>query len=71
MPTFVDKRLRLTRSMLQQLKRTYGNLVSEPVPNTVRVAEAPASGGLTVIEYAPESPASAAYESLVDLVYST
>jgi chromosome partitioning protein len=68
-PTFVDKRLRLTRSMLDQLRRTYGNLVSEPVPNTVRVAEAPASGGLTVIEYAPESPASTAYLSLVDLVY--
>lgn len=68
-PTFVDKRLRLTRSMLAQLKRTYGNLVSEPVPNTVRVAEAPASGGLTVIEYAPQSPASSAYQSLVDLIY--
>ena len=68
-PTFVDKRLRLTRSMLDQLRRTYGNLVSEPVPNTVRVAEAPASGGLTVMEYAPESPASTAYWSLVDLVY--
>ncbi|MDX1414175.1 MAG: ParA family protein [Candidatus Promineifilaceae bacterium] len=68
-PTFVDKRLRLTRNMLAQLKRTYGNLVSEPVPNTVRVAEAPASGGLTVLEYAPESPASYAYENLVDLIY--
>jgi chromosome partitioning protein len=68
-PTFVDKRLRLTRNMLAQLKRTYGNLVSEPVPNTVRVAEAPASGGLTIIEYAPDSPASTAYQSLVDLVY--
>lgn len=68
-PTFVDQRLRLTRNMLAQLKRTYGNLVSEPIPNTVRVAEAPASGGLTVIEYAPQSPASTAYESLVDLVY--
>ena len=68
-PTFVDKRLRLTRNMLAQLKRTYGSLVSEPVPNTVRVAEAPASGGLTIIEYAPDSPASAAYQSLVNLVY--
>jgi chromosome partitioning protein len=68
-PTFVDQRLRLTRNMLDQLRRTYGTLVSEPVPNTVRVAEAPASGGRTVIEYAPESPATAAYMSLVDLVY--
>ncbi|NCF66340.1 MAG: AAA family ATPase [Chloroflexi bacterium] len=68
-PTFVDKRLRLTRSMLDQLQRTYGNLVTEPVPNTVRVAEAPASGGLTVIEYAPDSPATTAYQHLVDFVY--
>jgi len=66
---FVDKRLRLTRNMLDQLRRTYGTLVTEPVPNTVRVAEAPASGGLTVIEYAPNSPASTAYRSLVDFVY--
>jgi chromosome partitioning protein len=68
-PTFVDQRLRLTRSMLEQLRRTYGNLVSDPIPNTVRVAEAPATGGQTVIEYAPDSPATAAYMSLVDLVY--
>ena len=68
-PTFVDMRLRLTRGMLEQLKRTYGNLVSDPIPNTVRVAEAPASGGRTVIEYAPDSPASEAYLRLVDLVY--
>ena len=69
MPTFVDQRLRLTRSMLDQLHRTYGNLVTEPVPNTVTVAEAPASGGLTIIEYAPDSPASLAYLNLVDLIY--
>ena len=62
-------RLRLTRGMLEQLKKTYGNLVSDPISNTVRVAEAPASGGRTVIEYAPDSPASEAYLSLVDLVY--
>ncbi|MFN2138333.1 MAG: ParA family protein [Candidatus Promineifilaceae bacterium] len=69
-PTFVDKRLRLTRSMLQQLTKTYGSLVTTPIPNTVRVAEAPASGGLTVIEYAPESPASDAYWHLVDVIYN-
>lgn len=68
-PTFVDERLRLTRSMLAQLRKTYGSLVSDPVPNTVRVAEAPASGGQTILEYAPDHPASAAYESLVSLVY--
>ena len=68
-PTFVDGRLRLTRSMLEQLHKTYGNLVTAPIPNTVKVAEAPASGGQTVIEYAPDSPASIAYWDLVDLIY--
>jgi cellulose biosynthesis protein BcsQ len=69
-PTFVDYRLRLTRSMLQQLTKTYGSLVTMPIPNTVRVAEAPASGGRTVIEYAPESPASTAYWHLVDTIFN-
>ena len=69
-PTFVDYRLRLTRSMLQQLTKTYGNLVTMPIPNTVRVAEAPASGGRTVLEYSPESPASTAYWHLVDTIYN-
>jgi chromosome partitioning protein len=69
-PTFVDGRLRLTRSMLAQLNKTYGNLVTAPIPNTVKVAEAPASGGQTVIEYAPDSPASAAYWDLVNLIYA-
>jgi chromosome partitioning protein len=68
-PTFVDSRLRLTKSMLEQLQRTYGRLVTEPVPHTVKVAEAPASGGLTILEYDPESPAATAYMALVDFVY--
>lgn len=69
-PTFVNAHYRLTRSMLDQLQRTYGNLVADPVPNTVKVAEAPASGGLTIFEYAPDSPASDAYHNLVNIVYS-
>ena len=69
-PTFVNAHYRLTRSMLDQLYRTYGNLVTEPVPTTVKVAEAPASGGLTLFEYAPDSPASIAYQDLVDRIYA-
>lgn len=68
-PTFVNVHYRLTRSMLDQLHRTYGNLVTDPVPTTVKVAEAPASGGLTIFEYAPDSPASKAYQGLVDRIY--
>ena len=60
----------ISTGTLQQLTKTYGNLVTMPIPNTVRVAEAPASGGRTVIEYAPESPASTAYWNLVDTIFN-
>ncbi|MCO5193087.1 MAG: ParA family protein [Anaerolineae bacterium] len=53
-PTFVRSRQRLARQMLQTLKDTYGaKRVSEPVPTSVKVEEAPASGGRTIFEYAP------------------
>lgn len=68
-PTFVNAHYRLTQSMLAQLERTYGNLVTAPVPTTVKVAEAPASGGRTIFEYEPDSPAATAYQYLVDFVY--
>ncbi len=68
-PTFVTGTYRLTKSMLAQLVKTYGRLVVQPIPNTVKVAEAPASGGQTIFEYDPTSPAAEAYQYLVDFVY--
>lgn len=69
-PTFVQPRLRLTQNMMSQLTRLYGKrAVAEPIPHTVKIAEAPASGGLTILEYMPESPAAQAYQALVDRVY--
>ena len=70
-PTFVNARHNLTKAMMLNLIQTYGvQVVTKAIPNTVRVAEAPASGGLTILEYMPDSPASTAYEDLVDRVYS-
>ena len=70
-PTFVQSNLRLTRSMMEQLTRMYGKkTIADPIPHTVRVAEAPAMGGLTILEYQPNSPAAIAYEKLVDRIYS-
>ncbi len=69
-PTFVNAHYNLTKSMMAQLVKTYGRLVTKPVPNTVKVAEAPASGGLTIFEYDPTSPAADAYQYLVDFVYA-
>ena len=71
-PTFVNARHNLTRAMMKNLLRTYGTqVVTKAIPNTVRVAEAPASGGLTILEYMPDSPAAIAYEDLVDRVYAS
>jgi chromosome partitioning protein len=70
-PTFYDSRLRLTKSMMENIYKVYGRkIVSTPIPNTVKIAEAPASGGQTILEYAPTSAAAKAYWDLVDLVYS-
>ena len=70
-PTFVQPRLRLTKNMMQQLTRLYGKqAVTEPIPHTVKIAEAPASGGLTILEYLPNSAAAAAYQSLIDRIYN-
>jgi chromosome partitioning protein len=69
-PTFVRPRQRLARQMLQTLKETYGaKRVSEPVPTSVKVEEAPASGGQTIFEYAPDSKPATAYWDLVERVY--
>lgn len=70
-PTFVDARLNLTKAMMDNLTRVYGRkVIAEPIVSTVRVAEAPASGGLTILEYMPDSPAAIAYQDLVDRLYT-
>lgn len=70
-PTFVNARHNLTKSMMQELTKVYGKqVIAKPVPNTVRVAEAPASGGRTVLEYMPDSPAAEAYQDLIDRLYA-
>ncbi len=71
LPTFVSARFNLAQSMMDDLTRVYGKqVIAKPIPNTVRVAEAPASGGLTILEYMPDSPAAIAYQDLVDRIYA-
>ncbi|NUO03564.1 MAG: ParA family protein [Saprospiraceae bacterium] len=69
-PTFVEARLNLTRAMMAQLVEKYGRLVVKGIPSTVKIAEAVAADGLTILEYAPESLASVAYQELVDRMIS-
>jgi chromosome partitioning protein len=69
-PTFVKARQVLARQMLETLIKTYGaRRVSEPIPTSVDIEEAPASGGLTIFEYAPQSKPAEAYWNLVEKIY--
>jgi cellulose biosynthesis protein BcsQ len=56
--------------MLASLKTTYGDRVSEPIPRSQAVAEAPAYGQ-TIFEMDPryQNPATLAYQALVDRVF--
>ena len=69
-PTFVDGRSNLTKSMLTSIVKTYGRSVTRPIPNTVKIAEAPARGGLTIVEYMPEHQAAKSYNELIDRIYT-
>lgn len=70
LPTFMYRRRILARQMLQELSRRFGaQRVADPVPASVRLAEAPAAGGQTIFEYAPGSAPARAYRQLVERVY--
>lgn len=70
-PTFVRAREVLARQMLKALIDSYGkSRVAVPIPQSVVVEQAPASGGLTVLEYAPDSVPAQAYRRLVEKVHN-
>lgn len=70
-PTFYVKRQVQDNLVLKALQNTYGvNTVANPIPRNQAVAEAAASGGgLALMEYAPNSSASLAYQDLVERIY--
>jgi chromosome partitioning protein len=69
-PTFCMERQRLDREMMSALHEKYGQIVSEPIPRSQIVAEAPAYQ-VTVFEVDPyqRNPATIAYQNLVNRVY--
>ena len=70
-PTFVRVREVLARQMLSALIDSYGkSRVAVPIPQSVVVEQAPAAGGLTVFEYAPDAIPSQAYWRLVEKVHN-
>lgn len=69
-PTFVRPREILARQMMDALINAYGEArVGPAVPQAVAVEQAPAAGGQTLFEYAPDSPATKAYEQIVERIY--
>jgi chromosome partitioning protein len=70
-PTFFRSREVLANQILDTLREVYGPArVAPPIPQAVAVEQAPASGGKTIFEYEPDSPAAEAYWKLVELVHA-
>lgn len=71
-PTFYVQQQRLDRDMVALLEEWYGKpVISEPIPRSQKVAEAPATSGQTLFEFdlKRESPATVAYHRLVERIY--
>lgn len=70
-PTMLPSRQVLANQVVEQMQAFYGrDLVSQPVPESVYVKEAPAANGQTLFEYAPSSAPSRAYASIVEKVFN-
>ena len=70
---FFEPRQILARQVYQDLVDKYGrSRVAIPIIQSVVVQQAQAAGGQTLFEYAPAetSPATAAYQRLVDRLYA-
>jgi chromosome partitioning protein len=70
LPTFYDKRTRMSRIILRMIKDHFGKLVTETIIRTnTQINEAPSTGS-TVFEHAPYSYGAADYLNLVDEIDS-
>jgi chromosome partitioning protein len=63
LPTFLDRRVRKSGEILQQLNGVFGKAVCAPIRYSVKLSEAPGFGQ-TVFEYAPNSPGAEDYRAL-------
>lgn len=66
-PTFLDRRVRKSDEILQQLHAYYDGLVCPPVRYNVRISEAPGYGQ-TIFEYAANSPGAQDYLALTERI---
>jgi chromosome partitioning protein len=63
LPTMFDGRTRHAREVLQSVGEQYGIPVLDPIPKSIRFAEAPASG-VSILGFAPSHPGAQAYRTL-------
>lgn len=63
-PTFLDKRVKQSEDILNQLSAHYNSRLCPPIRYNVRLSEAPGYGK-TIYEYAPGSPGAKDYRDLV------
>lgn len=67
LPTFLDRRVKKSGEILQQLISAFGGAVCSPVRYSVKISEAPGYGQ-TVFEYAPHSPGAQDYRQLAERI---
>lgn len=67
LPTFLDRRVKKSGEILQQLISAFGDAVCSPVRYSVKISEAPGYGQ-TVFEYAPHSPGAQDYRQLAERI---
>jgi chromosome partitioning protein len=67
LPTFLDRRVKKSVEILQQLFEAFGEAVCAPIRYSVKISEAPGFGQ-TVFEYAPKSPGAEDYRQLTERI---
>jgi chromosome partitioning protein len=67
LPTFLDRRVKKSEEILQQLNHAFGGLVCAPIRYSVKISEAPGYGQ-TIFEYAPRSPGAEDYRQLTERI---
>ncbi len=64
-PTMFDGRTRHARQVLESVTQEYGVPVLDPIPKSIRFAEAPASG-VSILGFSPTHPGAEAYRALAE-----
>jgi chromosome partitioning protein len=64
LPTFMDRRVKKSQQIYDQLQENYHERVCAPIRYNVRLSEAPGQGQ-TIFEFSPRSPGAEDYRTLV------